>query len=111
MQKLGSVHLDRAAGVLLGQACGDALGVPYEFPPPMPADVRAALQQLRAADPACWRAEVVPGRTANDPALHHYRGLSLFSSMSDRAMTKLAAALHWQNCSICRYFWSSTHVA
>lgn len=23
--------LDRAAGVLLGQACGDALGVPYEF--------------------------------------------------------------------------------
>ncbi|MBC7631602.1 ADP-ribosylglycohydrolase family protein, partial [Aeromicrobium sp.] len=27
---------DRAAGVLLGQACGDALGVPYEFGPPLP---------------------------------------------------------------------------
>lgn len=27
---------DRAAGVLLGQACGDALGVPYEFGPALP---------------------------------------------------------------------------
>lgn len=26
-----SAVLDRAAGALLGQACGDALGVPYEF--------------------------------------------------------------------------------
>lgn len=30
--------LDRAAGVLLGQACGDALGVPYEFAPPLTGD-------------------------------------------------------------------------
>lgn len=29
-------HLDRAAGVLLGAACGDALGVPYEFAPALP---------------------------------------------------------------------------
>ncbi|AWB92665.1 ADP-ribosylglycohydrolase family protein [Aeromicrobium chenweiae] len=30
-------HSDnRAAGVLLGQACGDALGVPYEFGPALP---------------------------------------------------------------------------
>ncbi|MGD8200671.1 ADP-ribosylglycohydrolase family protein [Ornithinimicrobium sp. W1679] len=28
---LTSVQNDRAAGALLGQACGDALGVPYEF--------------------------------------------------------------------------------
>ena len=28
--------LDRASGVLLGQACGDALGVPYEFGPALP---------------------------------------------------------------------------
>lgn len=28
---MNSTSLDRAAGVLLGQACGDALGVPYEF--------------------------------------------------------------------------------
>ncbi|WP_169542723.1 ADP-ribosylglycohydrolase family protein [Nocardiopsis valliformis] len=26
-----STREDRAAGVLLGSACGDALGVPYEF--------------------------------------------------------------------------------
>ena len=30
---------DRAAGVLLAQACGDALGVPYEFRPPLSSDV------------------------------------------------------------------------
>jgi ADP-ribosylglycohydrolase len=30
--------LDRASGVLLGQACGDALGVPYEFGPALPPD-------------------------------------------------------------------------
>ena len=30
---------DRAAGVLLGQACGDALGVPYEFGPALSPDV------------------------------------------------------------------------
>ena len=28
--------LDRASAVLLGQACGDALGVPYEFGPALP---------------------------------------------------------------------------
>ncbi|MDO5499759.1 MAG: ADP-ribosylglycohydrolase family protein, partial [Propionibacteriaceae bacterium] len=31
---LTAAHLDRAAGVLVGQACGDALGVPYEFASP-----------------------------------------------------------------------------
>jgi ADP-ribosyl-[dinitrogen reductase] hydrolase len=29
--RLTTAQRDRAAGVLLGQACGDALGVPYEF--------------------------------------------------------------------------------
>ncbi|MCO8276752.1 ADP-ribosylglycohydrolase family protein [Actinoplanes sp. TRM 88003] len=29
--RLSAVQSDRAAGVLLGAACGDALGVPYEF--------------------------------------------------------------------------------
>lgn len=33
----------RAAGVLLGQACGDALGVPYEFATPPGADQRAEM--------------------------------------------------------------------
>jgi ADP-ribosylglycohydrolase len=35
--KLSAEQSDRAAGVLLGAACGDALGVPYEFAPGPPA--------------------------------------------------------------------------
>src|SRR4051794_5432123 len=35
---LDPLQRDRAAGVLLGAACGDALGVPYEFKPPLRAD-------------------------------------------------------------------------
>ncbi|MDR3083113.1 MAG: ADP-ribosylglycohydrolase family protein [Streptomyces sp.] len=39
-----SVHAtDRAAGVLLGAATGDALGVPYEFAPRLRADERPAM--------------------------------------------------------------------
>ena len=33
--RLSSEQADRAGGVLLGQAIGDALGVPYEFGPPI----------------------------------------------------------------------------
>lgn len=32
-------HLDRAAGVMVGLACGDALGAAYEFGGPYPADM------------------------------------------------------------------------
>lgn len=35
--RLTTQQRDRAAGVLLGQAIGDALGVPYEFAPPITA--------------------------------------------------------------------------
>ena len=35
--KLSTIQKDRAGGVLLGQAIGDALGVPYEFAPRIPA--------------------------------------------------------------------------
>ncbi len=46
-------QMDRACGVLLGQACGDALGVPYEFATPAgarraAADDRWGPGQLRA---------------------------------------------------------------
>ena len=34
--KLTAAQKDRAAGVLLGLACGDALGAGYEFGPPLP---------------------------------------------------------------------------
>jgi ADP-ribosylglycohydrolase len=38
MMPLTAIQRDRAAGVLLAAACGDALGVPYEFQPPLGAD-------------------------------------------------------------------------
>ncbi|KGM14426.1 ADP-ribosylglycohydrolase family protein [Cellulomonas bogoriensis] len=34
---------DRAAGVLMGLACGDALGAPFEFGPPLAADTPVAM--------------------------------------------------------------------
>jgi ADP-ribosylglycohydrolase len=37
LPNLTAAQRDRAAGVLLGAACGDALGVPYEFAAPLPA--------------------------------------------------------------------------
>ena len=36
--KLDAAQKDRAAGVLLGMACGDALGAGYEFGPPLTAE-------------------------------------------------------------------------
>ena len=36
--RLTSAQTDRAAGVLLATACGDALGAGYEFGPPLPPD-------------------------------------------------------------------------
>ncbi|SOD70848.1 ADP-ribosylglycohydrolase [Jatrophihabitans sp. GAS493] len=41
MTRLSSAQLDRAVGVLLGSAAGDALGAPYEFHPP-----RAAAESI-----------------------------------------------------------------
>ena len=41
--RLTTAQRDRAAGVLLGQAVGDALGVPYEFGTP-PADGRPVMK-------------------------------------------------------------------
>ena len=41
--KLTGDQTDRACGVLLGQACGDALGVPYEFRTPPGADELACM--------------------------------------------------------------------
>ena len=38
--KLTSAQLDRAAGLLLGMACGDALGAGYEFGPRWPTRTR-----------------------------------------------------------------------
>lgn len=42
--RTGSTVTDHAAGVLLGQACGDAFGVPYEFATPPSAGELAAMR-------------------------------------------------------------------
>lgn len=56
MTSLTDDQLDRAAGVLLGQACGDALGVPYEFKPTLAASVRPVMSGggLGAYRPGEW---------------------------------------------------------
>ncbi|MEP9364012.1 ADP-ribosylglycohydrolase family protein [Nocardioides sp. CN2-186] len=41
---MSSAQTDRACGVLLGQACGDALGVPYEFARPPAAHEQAQMR-------------------------------------------------------------------
>ncbi|TFC33159.1 ADP-ribosylglycohydrolase family protein [Cryobacterium sp. MDB1-18-2] len=42
--KLTTAQKDRAAGVLLGMACGDALGAGYEFGPPLHADTPVSMK-------------------------------------------------------------------
>ena len=42
-RRLSTAQLDRAAGVLLGMACGDALGAGYEFGPPLAPHVPVAM--------------------------------------------------------------------
>ena len=39
MTRLTTAQLDRAVGVLLATAAGDALGAGYEFGPPLPEEV------------------------------------------------------------------------
>ena len=41
---LTTAQVDRAAGVLLGIACGDALGAPYEFGPPLRPDIAVTMK-------------------------------------------------------------------
>ncbi|HHU10898.1 MAG TPA: ADP-ribosylglycohydrolase family protein, partial [Intrasporangiaceae bacterium] len=43
MEQFTAEQMDRAVGVLIGQACGDALGVPYEFGAP-PSDGRPVMK-------------------------------------------------------------------
>lgn len=53
---------DRAAGVLLGQACGDALGVPYEFGPALSASF---VPQMVGGGPF----DFAPGEYSDDTAM------------------------------------------
>lgn len=40
---LTTAQLDRACGVLMGTAAGDALGAPYEFGPPRGPELEVAM--------------------------------------------------------------------
>lgn len=52
--RLTTAQLDRAGGVLLGLAAGDALGAPYEFGPPLSADTEVAMSGGGAEDGGEW---------------------------------------------------------
>ncbi len=51
---LDAAQLDRAAGVLVGQACGDALGVPYEFASSLPPTPEMIGGGLGPYEPGQW---------------------------------------------------------
>ena len=51
---LTAAQSDRASGVLLGQACGDALGVPYEFARDVPDEPRMVGGGLGPYAPGEW---------------------------------------------------------
>lgn len=45
------------------------------------------MDQLEADNEDIWRAEMTSTQTLNDGALNHYRGLSMFNSMTNESMT------------------------
>ena len=55
-------RLDRAAGAIVGMACGDALGAPYEFGGPYPADMRV---EMKGGGPFGW----APGEWTDDTSM------------------------------------------
>ena len=59
---LTSAQSDRAAGVLLGMACGDALGAGYEFRPPLADD---APVDMIGGGGFCWE----PGEWTDDTSM------------------------------------------
>jgi ADP-ribosyl-[dinitrogen reductase] hydrolase len=60
--RLSTAQLDRAAGVLLGMGCGDALGAAYEFGPPLPED---APVQMKGGGSFGW----APGEWTDDTSM------------------------------------------
>ncbi len=59
---LDTVQLDRACGVLLATAAGDALGAGYEFGPPLPA---GAPVTMTGGGHFCW----APGEWTDDTSM------------------------------------------
>ena len=50
----GQVTADRLTGILVGAACGDALGAGYEFGGPVPADQPVTMRGQGAFEPGEW---------------------------------------------------------
>jgi len=90
---MDSTTSDRSAGVLLGQACGDALGVPYEFrAPPLGDDELAEMKGggLGPYEPGEWSDDT---QMALCIARVAARGVDL---ASDEALDEIAEAfLDW----------------
>lgn len=89
---MDSTTSDRSAGVLLGQACGDALGVPYEFGTPPGDDELAEMKGggLGPYQPGEWSDDT---QMALCIARVAAKGLDL---TSDEALDEIAAAfLDW----------------
>ena len=84
--------LDRATGVLLGQACGDALGVPYESAPLLSADQQPAMTGSGLGDYA-------PGEWSDDTALAIAvaEGLLVGSSLEEHLERIATRFLAWFN--------------
>lgn len=61
-RRLTGPQLDRAAGVLLASACGDALGAGYEFSPPLPATTPVSMV---GGGPFGW----APGEWTDDTSM------------------------------------------
>lgn len=61
-RRLDGAQLDRAAGVLLATACGDALGAGYEFGPPLADDVMVGMV---GGGPFGW----APGEWTDDTSM------------------------------------------
>lgn len=81
---------DRAGGVLLGQACGDALGVPYEFAtPPGPGE----LAEMRGGG----LGDFAPGEWSDDTAMAVAvaEGLLVGGPLDERLDAIAAGFLDW----------------
>lgn len=86
-----TARLDRAAGVLLGQACGDALGVPYEFATPPGPGQHAEMRGGGLGDFA-------PGEWSDDTAMSVAvaEGLALGGGHREQTLDAIATGfLRW----------------
>ena len=88
-------YADRAAGVMLGLACGDALGAPYEFGPPLPAPIPI---RMHGGGPFGWEA----GEWTDDTQMAvplliaAERAVSLGQRLDDRLDEVAAAWVDWE---------------